>query len=126
MFVAMQKLISLLAAVSVLTVAVVAVGQSKGPAKVDFTKQIKPILVKSCVGCHSSARPAGGLALDNNDGIKKGGESGALFTAGKGKDSLLVKYLDGRKKPQMPKKAAPLTADQIKMVTQWIDEGGKF
>lgn len=122
----MRKLTSLLTAVSVLSIAVFAVGQSKGPAKVDFTKQIKPIITKSCISCHSTGRPSGGLALDTTDGIKKGGESGALFTAGKGKDSLLVKYLDGRKKPVMPKKAAPLTADQIKLVSQWIDEGGKF
>src|SRR5207248_5918470 len=38
-----------------------------------FEKKIRPVLASRCVSCHSSSSPSGGLALDTNAGLRKGG-----------------------------------------------------
>ena len=43
-----------------------------------FEAKIRPVLVKNCYACHSSAvkSPMGGLFLDTRAGVLKGGNSG--------------------------------------------------
>src|SRR5439155_3208514 len=46
---------------------------AEAPA-VDFEREVKPILAKSCFGCHSSANVRSGLVLDTVDSILLGGD----------------------------------------------------
>lgn len=39
----------------------------KGAVDVEYTRDIRPILDRSCVACHTKAKPAGNLALDADD-----------------------------------------------------------
>src|SRR5438128_869783 len=43
-----------------------------------FEAKIRPVLAKSCYGCHSAATKviSAGLQLDTRDGLRKGGVSG--------------------------------------------------
>src|SRR5262249_55971705 len=45
--------------------------------KVDFARQIKPLLERSCAGCHSGEKPRGLFRIDCRDALLKGGASGA-------------------------------------------------
>ena len=47
--------------------------------KIDFTKEIQPILQASCVQCHANNSAKGGLSMDTREGLLKGGESGPAF-----------------------------------------------
>src|SRR5579871_542863 len=70
-------------------------------AKVDYIKDVKPILDKSCVKCHSldAAKPrkkaAAEFRLDDKTAMLKGGRSGKAIVPGDAKNSLLIKLLSG-------------------------------
>ena len=66
-------------------------------AKVDFQKEILPILEKRCVDCHQTAhtgldgkmkKPKGGVVLDNKEGMFAS-KKGKLLVAKKPDDSML-------------------------------------
>ena len=48
-------------------------GQGRGEDKVDFAKQIQPILRQNCVKCHGPEKQKGKLRLDSKEVAMKGG-----------------------------------------------------
>ena len=87
---------------------------------VSFSRNVAPILAQRCVACHNTRSPGGRLNLDSFAALLKGGESGAVVSAHKSADSLLVSMIqDG----SMPKDADPLSQAEIAIVKQWIDVG---
>lgn len=92
---------------------------------VSFHKQIRPILVRSCVGCHQPASKQAGLLLTSHNGFLKGGSKGAAVVPGDVGKSIVLGYLDGSMKPRMPFGGKPLPDDQIQLVKRWIVEGAK-
>src|SRR5690242_4306633 len=59
------------------------------PAAVDFTRDIQPILEKSCYSCHGDKLQMGRLRLDSKTAAMNGGQSGTLIHAGKSTESIL-------------------------------------
>ena len=49
-----------------------------------FETKIRPVLATQCFGCHSAQAPKlqGGLSLDSQSGIRKGGNSGIIIDSG--------------------------------------------
>jgi len=95
----------------------------KPRAKVTFTHDIAPIFQKSCITCHGSEKPQGGLRLDNEAATLKGGESGKVIVPGDSEKSPLVKRLLGvGEEARMPVGADPLPVSQIKLIRAWIDQ----
>ncbi len=91
-----------------------------------FEKHIRPVLVKHCYRCHSSAAAAQGklkgqLQLDSRAGIRSGGESGPAVVPGKVEDSLLIAALrqDGFNMPPQGK----LPEAVIDHFVTWIQSG---
>jgi cytochrome c553 len=64
-----------------LIVAVASADAAMLPAeKVEFfEKTIRPVLVAECCECHGAEKTKGGLRLDDRDGWKKGGDTGAAI-----------------------------------------------
>jgi hypothetical protein len=100
---------------------------------VTYDSDIKAMLDKSCVKCHSGDKPRAKLRLDTLDGILKGDRDGAVLKAGDSANSLIVQCAahttDDTDEWMPPAKAAaknpPLTADQIGLMRAWIDQGAK-
>jgi hypothetical protein len=100
---------------------------------VTYDTDIKPILDKSCVKCHSGDRPKARLKLDTLDAVLKGSRNGKIVTTGDSAKSLIVQAVahtaDDEDVWMPPAKAAgkfpPLTADQIGLLRAWIDQGAK-
>src|SRR3954465_14524569 len=72
-----------------------------------FEKQVRPLLVEHCHGCHSAKanKLRGGLALDSREAILTGGETGPAVVPGKPEQSLLLAAVRGAKAElQMPPK----------------------
>ncbi len=72
-----------------------------------FEKKIRPALVEHCYKCHSADadKLKGGLALDTREGVREGGDGGAVVLPGSPDKSPLIKavrYLDATTK--MPPK----------------------
>ncbi|MEZ6038427.1 MAG: c-type cytochrome domain-containing protein [Planctomycetota bacterium] len=113
-----------------------AIAQSKG--KVNFEKQVWPILEKSCIECHRetytddngrTVRPKGKVMLDTAANITRS-KGGKLFVAHQPDDSMVVETIslpaddEDRMPPQ--KKGPPLSKEQVDTIRKWIDEGADF
>ncbi|QDU29634.1 Planctomycete cytochrome C [Anatilimnocola aggregata] len=110
-----------------LTLAALLAGSAGLPAaEVTFLRDVKPILVSRCYRCHSSLAEEGGLRLDSAAAIKKGGETGVIFVAGKSGDSRLMAAVMKTGDLQMPPEGDPLTPEQIGTLRSWIDAGAKL
>ncbi len=98
---------------------------------VDYTKQIVPLFDTYCIDCHSADDADGEFVLDSFAALMKGGKEGAAITAGKGNESMLVKFLEGRsgrggKNEFMPPgKREKLKPEEIALIKAWIDAGAK-
>jgi hypothetical protein len=93
--------------------------------RVDYAQSVKPILSKRCYVCHGAWKQNGGLRLDTGAAIRKGGESGPAAKPGDVKASVLVGAITGSAGFRMPpeNEGTPLTADEIQVITQWIEQG---
>ncbi|HLY75110.1 MAG TPA: c-type cytochrome domain-containing protein [Planctomycetota bacterium] len=91
---------------------------------VSFSKEVLPILKTSCGKCHTGGGAKGKLDLSTYAGLKKGGSDGPAVVEGDPGKSPLVTSISGDK-PEMPKKAAPLTKAQISTISTWVKEGAK-
>jgi hypothetical protein len=95
---------------------------------VNFGGDIFPILASHCIKCHGEAKQEGELRLDSPEGIREGGEFGSVIEPGDAADSALIDLLTRAHddKERMPKKADPLSADVIEMVSAWIEQGAPY
>jgi len=95
---------------------------------VSFYKDIRPILVENCQGCHQPAKAQGKLILTSYAKLMEGGrdDDELIISPGKPDDSLLVEEItpeDGE--ASMPKGAEALSGAQIELIRRWITEGAK-
>jgi WD40 repeat protein len=99
---------------------------SADPAAVSFSKQIAPILVDQCIGCHNEKKKEGGYSLATFDLLLQGSDRGKAIEPGKPQESILSQMLHGTEDPAMPFETDPLPPDQITLIDQWIAEGASF
>lgn len=94
-------------------------------AEPSYMRDVRPILQRQCQGCHQPALKSSNLDLTSFEGMKAGGQHGPAFRAGAPGESLIVKYLAGELKPQMPLGQPPLPPEQIQVLRDWIAAGAK-
>ncbi|MEX2114855.1 MAG: PSD1 and planctomycete cytochrome C domain-containing protein [Pirellulales bacterium] len=118
-------------------IAALALGIPGGPAsadeaaaaKVDFARDIGPIFVEHCYECHGPDAQESGLRLDQRDAALAGGDSGALFVAGKSGESELIRRITVEGDERMPPVGdnnKPLSAEQVATLKAWVDAGGAW
>ncbi len=121
---AVAKNTAVAAAAPPLTAAPPAVSEAKGVEF--FESQIRPLLADKCYQCHSreSKKAKGGLLLDSQEGLLKGGESGDLFVTGDLDHSLLIKAVRYQDKDlRMPPDDKQLTKAQVAALEAWVKMG---
>jgi ankyrin repeat protein len=101
--------------------------------KVDFARQIKPLLERSCVGCHGGEKPRGGFGVQSMDAILRGGASGMpAVVLGHSEKSRLIAHVSGKMpESEMPpvtvrKRFPALTSDEVTLLRAWIDRGAEW
>jgi hypothetical protein len=92
-----------------------------------FETQIRPVLVKHCYECHSSAAQQnkkfeGNLLLDTRAGIRAGGETGPAVVPGKVAESLIMSALRHQDGLMMPPQGK-LPDAVIAKFSKWIRMG---
>lgn len=99
---------------------------------VTYDKDIKGLVEKSCLKCHSGEKPKAKYRMDSRETFIKGGESGdPAVVAGKSEKSLVVLYAadlvtDMEMPPPDKRDKYPAwTKEQIALVRAWIDQGAK-
>jgi hypothetical protein len=96
-----------------------------------YEADIKPILEKSCVKCHSGERPKGKYSMESLAAVIKGGKEGVGIVPGKSTESpVLLLAADAVVEMEMPPldkrdKFPALTKEQLALVRAWIDQGAK-
>jgi mono/diheme cytochrome c family protein len=91
-----------------------------------FHEQVAPLLVKNCIECHNANTHKGKLNLESLAAAITGGEDGAGVVPGKPLESLLYTRIvpeSPGEKPEMPKKKAPLSPEDVAKIRQWIERG---
>jgi WD40 repeat protein len=94
-------------------------------APVSYYNDIRPLIQRSCQGCHQPANKMGGLLLTEYEAMQKGGQKGPIFESGNAGASRIIGYLTGKEVPRMPMGGEPLPEAEINLFRQWIDEGAK-
>ncbi len=93
-------------------------------AKIDFQRQIRPILQSSCGECHLNGKRKGGLRLDSREWVLRGGDSGPAVVAHEPDRSLIIaRVISTDPDEAMPKKGRKLSADQVALLRKWIEAG---
>ena len=105
----------------------VVIPAATGKETVSFSRDIAPLLISNCNGCHyNGTRNSGGLQFNAFAGLIKGGDSGVALKPTKPEESLLIKKLRGTEGARMPMGRSPLSDEQIQLVATWIQEGATF
>jgi mono/diheme cytochrome c family protein len=93
--------------------------------RVEFTRDIQPILAANCQKCHGPDKQKGGYRVDVKETFLKGGDSHAPnILAGRSAQSPLIHFVAGLDEDMvMPAKGERLTAEQIGVLRAWIDQG---
>jgi hypothetical protein len=110
-------------AVSILAAPCTAADQKPDVASVSYFKDIQPIVRERCAGCHQPSVKQGDLSLTTYEAFMVGGAKGKVIQPGKPDQSLVIGYLTGDQKPQMPFGQTPLTPEQIDLFRRWIRDG---
>ena len=87
---------------------------------VDYETEIQPIFDNNCGNCHLG-NSSGGLNLSNYDNVMAGGDNGDVIEPGEHANSYLWQRVDDGTMP--PGTNPDLSADEIDLIAQWIDEG---
>jgi hypothetical protein len=61
--------------------------------KIDFTRDIKPILDDSCIRCHGPEKPRSHFRLTDREAALKGGSDGVDILPGQSGASPLIRYV---------------------------------
>jgi len=87
-------------------------------AGISFTRQVAPLLVTHCGGCHVTGRK-GGFQMTSYDGLMKTG----VVQRGAGAASRLVEVIETGDMPRGGGKVAP---QELATLVSWIDAGAAF
>ena len=128
---------ALLASPQVITAALtaavwsVATGNAPAAPKLDFNRDIQPILSENCYHCHGpdKAERKADLRLDQEKEAKADHDGTVSIVPGRSSDSELIKRIfsdDPDEVMPTPKSNRKLTVAQKEMLKRWIDEGAKW
>ena len=91
-------------------------------SRVDFERDVQPILRERCYGCHGPEQQMNGFRLDRRADALRGG-SQTVIGPGNAEGTLLYRRLvDPRAGVRMPP-SGTLPASEIAVVKAWIDQG---
>jgi mono/diheme cytochrome c family protein len=95
---------------------------------VNYAKDVQPILSARCYECHGPAKSKGGFRADSRASAFHAGDSGEKpIVPHDVKKSHLLALVRGDKPDQvMPPKGERLTAQQIDVLTRWIEQGASW
>src|SRR5258705_5517527 len=119
-------------AITSLLLAIFCAPDARAAARVDFSRDIQPILSDNCYACHGpdAKQRKAKLRLDTKEGTFAEMRSGGFaIVPGKSAESELIKRVmaDDPTEIMPPRKTGKhLTPQQIDVLKQWIDQGAKW
>jgi Protein of unknown function (DUF1553)/Protein of unknown function (DUF1549)/Planctomycete cytochrome C len=112
------------------TLLVLATATAQGGQPVEFNRDIRPIFGKHCSACHGGVKEAGGISFISREGVMAAAKSGnhAIVPGNPGASELLkrIRSADLNEAMPPPKHGPPLTAAQVGMIEEWIQQGARW
>ena len=101
--------------------------EPKVPAKIDYNRDVRPILSNNCYACHGpdEKERKAKLRIDTHEGAL----AGEVFVAGKPQDSTLIQRVISTEPEEImppPKTGKKLTAREIAILQEWIKQGAEY
>jgi hypothetical protein len=95
--------------------------------KIDFKRDVQPILAASCYDCHAGENTDGGVRWDQKSALL-GGDSGEVAVVpGKPDEGSLLARVLGEEDLMPPEdEGEPLTESQIAILRRWIEQGADW
>lgn len=122
----MRIAVSLLCFLS-LAVAVCGAAEVSAVSKVDFVKEIQPLLTQHCLRCHGPAKRDGDLRLDSRVAAMKGGDSGQnALRLPIEKNELIRRLRSTAPGDRMPLEGDPLDESTIQKFETWLKQGADW
>jgi WD40 repeat protein len=108
----------------------ISITEIKRKDKVDFEKEILPILRRNCLACHNATDAESDLVMETPASLLTGGLDGPAVIAGKGSESLIIKLASRAQESYMPPEdndvgAKNLTSNELGLIKLWIDQGAE-
>ncbi len=102
--------------------------QTDPAVKVDFAREVQPLLARRCFACHGPDKAEGGLRLDSHEGAIAELESGdfAVVPNQPDKSVLLERIASEEEGVRMPPEGKPLTASEQDALRRWIVTGAQW
>lgn len=96
--------------------------------QVDFSEQVKPLINKKCINCHGGVKKQGGFSLLFREEALARTKSGkrAIIPGDAANSEMIRRLTLDDPEERMPYQHPPLTKEEIKMLTRWIDQGAKW
>lgn len=96
--------------------------------QIELVGKVRAVFAHNCYKCHSDAKIKGELRLDEKEYVFTGGESGPVIVPGESGRSELVRRIKLPKdhKEAMPSKGKVLSADEIALISLWVDRGAPW
>ena len=92
--------------------------------KIDFVRDVQPLLKRHCFKCHSGDKREGGFRLDVRSAAFAGGDEGIAIRKGEGASSSLIKRVSGEDPDLlMPPEGDRLMPAEVAVLKQWVDQG---
>jgi hypothetical protein len=129
--------IRLMAGMAVMVFFATLPGYAQNGKSVSFKNDVFPIIKARCLPCHAedNFNPSE-LSMDSYELLAQGGKHGEPFKKGKSSESLIIQKLNqeppfgdrmplNSKKKIQEGKAVWLTAEEVRTIATWIDQGAK-
>lgn len=92
--------------------------------RIEFVRDVQPILRKHCYECHSGEREEGGLNLAIRDRALAGGTNGTVLIKNDSSGSRLIQLVTTKNEDEfMPPSGKRLSSEEIGVLRAWIDHG---
>lgn len=96
--------------------------------EIDFSTQVKPILNQHCISCHGGVKKNGGFSLLFEEEALAATESGrpAIIPGEAHSSEFISRLSESDPEVRMPYQKAPLSEEEIAILTQWVEEGANW
>ena len=95
------------------------------PGKVDFRRDVQPLLRQYCISCHGPSQQMNSFRLDRRRDAMRGGTAPMIAPANSQASRFYLKLIGDKYGPQMPPTGA-LRPEQIAILKAWIDQGAEW
>src|SRR5262245_6829826 len=93
------------------------------PIRVDFTRDVQPILSAHCLRCHGPDKQKGDLRLDQPQSARR---NGSILPGDSRKSPLIHRVAGIGDAKRMPPSGPGLTPRQVAVLRAWVDQGASW